>query len=272
MAKNNFIKNPNINLVYYSSIVISCLVLFTSFVGILYNSTIYSPSQQVGNLATDWTTLLIVFPVLLISMWLASRGHLLGFLFWPGALFYLVFVYLFYSIAVPFSWVFLLYVTLTALSGYTIIGIIGTIDAEKVKKNYIQQIPSKLVGGLLVFFGIGFLMLDLLDILEALNQTSTIELDTYVPWIVDFTVGIPILLISGVLMWQKKPLGYVLSPGLLIYSVLLDIGVTILYVFKWYYQEPDFEIDALITFFIVTVITLIPLYYYLKKPVAKEEI
>jgi hypothetical protein len=73
-------------------------------------------------------------------------------------------------------------------------------------------------------------------------------------------------------MWQKKPLGYVLSPGLLIYSVLLDIGVTILYVFKWYYQEPDFEIDALITFFIVTVITLIPLYYYLKKPVAKEEI
>lgn len=273
MTEQTFLKIQNVKLVYFFSIIISCLMVFTSFIGILFNSRIYTPSQQVANLATDWTTILIVFPVLIISMGLASRGYILGLLFWPSSLFYLVFVYLFYSIAVPFSWVFLLYITLTALSGYTIIGIIGLLDAEKIKKNYIEQIPPKFVGGILIIFGIGFLLLDLSDIIEVLNQTTTIELDTYVPWIIDFTVGVPILLIGGILMWKKEGLGYVMSPGLLLYSVLLDIGITILYVFKWYYNEPDFEIEALITFFIVTIITLIPLYYYLKNPeVIKESV
>ncbi len=56
-------------------------------------------------------------------MWIARRGSLIGLLFWPGALFYVLYTYAFYLIGVPFNALFLSYVALVALSAYTMIGI-----------------------------------------------------------------------------------------------------------------------------------------------------
>lgn len=266
---SDFIKS-NLKLQLISSFLVACLVFLTSSIGILNNRTIYTSSQQIGNLATDWTNLILALPILLISMLFVYKENVLGLLLWPSSLLYFVFVYLFYSISVPFSWTFLLFIIITSISGFTFLWIFTKIEGQAVHR-YFDEIPSKLVGGILVFFGIGFFLIDLVDIMGAVNQTNLVNLDDYVPWIVDFTIGIPILLIAGYLMWKKDELGYVLSPSLLLYMILLDIGVTILYIFKWVYQEPDFEVEALITFFLVSIITLIPLYYFFKKSFKGEK-
>ena len=270
MNEMNLPIKSKLNWAYFLSIIIAILTIIISLIGILNPSAIYTSSQRVGNVATDWTNLVIAIPVLLGSMWATYKGHLLGLLLWPSSLLFFVFVYLFYSIAVPFNWVFLPYLILASLSGYTVIGIFTTIEAQTVKKKYTSQIPTKLIGGVLLLFGIGFIMLDIIDIIVAFNQIIPVESDISAPWIVDFTVGVPLILIGGVLIIQKKALGYVFSPSLLLYLGMLDFGVSILYLFKWIYNEPDFEIGALIIFFIVALICFIPLLFFFKNSIRNK--
>ncbi len=42
-------------------------------------------------------------PILLGSMWVAHRGKLIGLLLWTGALFFVLYNYLAYVIALPLS-------------------------------------------------------------------------------------------------------------------------------------------------------------------------
>jgi len=264
MNEINLPIKSKLNWAYFFSIIIACLTIFISLIGILNPSAIYTSSQRVANIATDWTNIVIAIPILLGSMWATYRGHLLGLLLWPSSLLYIIFVYLFYSIAVPFNWVFLPYLILTSLSGYTVIGIFSNIKAQIVQEKYTSHIPTKLIGSVLLIFGIGFIILDIIDIIAALNQITPVESDIFTPWIVDFTVGVPLVIIGGVLILQKKALGYVFSPSLLLYLGMLDIGVSIFFLFKWIYNEPDFDIGALIIFFIVALICFIPLWYFFK--------
>lgn len=86
--------------------------------------------------------------------------------------------------------------------------------------------------GILLLFGFGFMIIHLIDIIEVLTEGTLIELEQFTPWVVDFTVAMPVVIVGGLFIILKKLLGFVLSPGLLLYLGLLDFRVTILYVFK----------------------------------------
>ena len=261
---NFFSDNTRFRAEFMSSTIILVLVFLVSLYGILYHDKIYSTSQNINNLATDWMNLLIIIPLFIISLLLVSKDNNIGLLLWPGILFYLVFIYLFYSIAISFQWISLLYLTITPLCGYTSIGIIGKMDSDKAYNFLTNRLPSSLTGGLLLLFGLFFLALDLVNIIGYLSNSSPLEIDQYTAWIVDFTVGIPLLLIGGFLLIQKKNLGYVLSLGLLLYIILLDFGVSVLYIFKWFFNEPDFDPGALIIFSVITLICFSPIYLFYK--------
>lgn len=248
---------------FISIIIIFILTSIATLLGIINGSFFYE-SQYIGNLATDWTTVLIILPLIIVTLFFSRKNNLLAILFLPGMLFYLVFVYFFYSIAVPFNWNFLLYIVITPLSGLTALSIIYKIDSDKVYEIYYSHIPSKFVGGLLILFGGLFLFLDIGDIINTLLQESNVTIITYTPWIVDFLFGIPIAIAGGILLLKKNKLGYVLGPGLLLYFIVLDFGVSILYVFYWYYNVPDFSFDAMIIFTVITLICLYPLRYFIK--------
>lgn len=261
MVNNIFLKNK-VTAEFISSISIICLVFIVSLAGIVYHDQIYSPIQNINNLATDWFNILIILPLLIATLFLISKNNLLALLLWPGLLLYFVFIYLFYLISISFQWISLSYLVITPLSGYTTIGIVGKINSEKTFGYLEQLVPTTFAGGLLILFGVFFILLDIGNIINSLDSQSIIPLDTYVPWIVDFTVGIPLLLIVGVIIIQKKQLGYVLGPGLLLYVILLDLGVSILYIFKWLYHEPDFDIFAMVIFSIITLVCIFPFYVY----------
>ena len=270
MSKNEimsiiFSNNIKFKAEFLSSIIILFLVFLVSLYGILFHDEIYSSAQNINNLATDWMNLLIIIPLFIITLWLVSKGNINGLLLWSGILFYLVFIYLFYSISISFQWTSLLYITITPLCGFTSIGIIGKMDSDEVHNFLANRLSTSLTGGLLLLFGLFFLALDLLNIIGYLSNSSTIEIDQYTALIVDFTVGIPLLLIGGILIIQKKNLGYVLSLGLLLYIILLDFGVSVLYIFKWFFNEPDFDPGALIIFSVITLICFFPIYLSYKK-------
>ena len=77
--------------------------------------------------------------VLIGSLWLARRGSLFGLLLWPGALLYVVYTYAIYSNGAPFSVLFLPYVALVGVAGFTAIALLAFIDGEAVRHVFVGE-------------------------------------------------------------------------------------------------------------------------------------
>lgn len=77
----------------------------------------------------------------------ARRGSLIGLLLWPGALFYLAYTYVHYLVGAPFSALFLGYVAIVALSAYTTIGLVASIDRDTARQRLSGAVRPRLVGG-----------------------------------------------------------------------------------------------------------------------------
>ena len=83
----------DLTLAYLMSGIVALIMSVASVAGLLYGSHIYPASQVSSNTGTDALNLVVGLPILLVSMWLARRGSLIGLLCWPGALFYILYVY-----------------------------------------------------------------------------------------------------------------------------------------------------------------------------------
>lgn len=212
-------------LAYVSSLAIAVIMAIVSIAGILYWNVIYPAPQASSSVGSDAFNLVVILPILLVSMWLAHRGSLIGLLFWPGALFYVLYIYTFYVIGVPFNALFLLYIVLAVLSAYTIIGLVASIDGDAARQRLASVVPRRAAGGVLIGLAILFIVMDAYAVMAALFSHTPVAIHTQVPWIVDLIVECPALLIGGVLLWRRTMLGYVAGAGLLLQIGALLIGV-----------------------------------------------
>ena len=73
-----------LTVVYALSLVIALLMAVASAAGLLYQTAVY-PTEELRNwvVANDIYNLVVGPPLLLVSMWLARRGKLIGLLCWP---------------------------------------------------------------------------------------------------------------------------------------------------------------------------------------------
>jgi hypothetical protein len=178
-----------------------------------------------GLLGQDVFNLVVALPLLLVTMWLALRGSLVGLLLWPGALFYGLYWYVLYLIGAPFSVLFLLYVPLVALSAYTIIALLSTIDAEQARQQLADIVPARIIGGILIVLALLTLAQDASGaFVTALAENAPIDPDARHVWISDLVLQAPAVLVGGVLLWRHEALGYVVGAGLLFQYVLSALG------------------------------------------------
>jgi uncharacterized membrane protein len=85
-----------------ATLIIALLMMILAAAGIVMQNVVY-PTEDLRQsfAANDWVNLLLGLPILLISLRLAWRGKLLGLLFWPGALFFVVYNAIAYVFALP---------------------------------------------------------------------------------------------------------------------------------------------------------------------------
>jgi hypothetical protein len=143
---------------------------------------------------------------------------------WPGALFYVVYVYTFYVLSVPLNALFLPYVLLVTLSAYTTIGLVASIDSATVQRRLSGRVPARTITGALIGIALLFTIVDTVMIGAALASGAAVDVTTHVSWIVDFVIELPALLLAGVLLWRHVALGYVAAPGLLLQGSVLNAG------------------------------------------------
>lgn len=210
-----------------STIVIAVLVLVASLLG-LFSSVPYSKEtenwllqargQDVGNI--------LAVVGLLISAYLAKKGSRRGFLIWLGTLFYLLYAYIIYAVAVHFNSLFLVYVAILGLTFFTILPNLmhGVDHFESGKVN-------KFASYTLVIIGLLFAMLWLSDLIPATitGETPQSVKDAGL-WVnpihvLDLSIVLPAFIATGYASLKHKKLGsYLLAPWLT-FSVLMGSSI-----------------------------------------------
>lgn len=212
----------SLTLVYAFSLVIALLMAGTAVAGLMLQATVY-PTEELRNwlVANDIFNLVVGVPLLLVTMWLARRGKLIGMLCWPGALFYVLYVYVAYVIGVPFGLLFLPHLVLATMSAYTLMGLVASIDGQAVRNRLNGSVPARTTGGILLALAVLIILRQLALIAAAVTSQAPVAPPELAQWIDDFAVGCPAFIVVGVELWRRKPLGYLGGAGLLLaYGVL----------------------------------------------------
>ncbi len=254
----------NLGLATIASLIVTIMMAGVSVAGIFYPDKIYQEDELLeAFIANDVVSLVIGVPILLLSMWLARRGKLIGLLFWPGALFYVGYNYFVYVFAMPLSWEYILYITLLALSLYTTISLVTSIDGEDVQRRLAGFVPERLAGGVLVSLSTLFLVRAIGEMVGALaNQTPVSDTELAL-LVVDFLMA-PAWIIGGVLLWRRQALGYVGGTGLLFQTSMLFIGLIMIMLLQPLLTDAAFSLIDIVVVFIMGLICFVPFVLFVR--------
>ena len=250
-------------LIRWSSLVIAVLAAAVSVAGIISGTSLYQTEEMLlQKVPTDLFTLLISVPVLLVSIWLARRGRLLGLLCWPAPLLYMLYIYIANAIGVPLGVLFLAYVAIAALSAYTLIGLVACIDAEAVRQRLAGAVPERAAGAILVVLSVLFSLMNLAYVVTALTGPAAAHPLEMPVWIVDFVVLAPAWILGGILLWRREPLGYVAGAGLLLVGCMLFLGAIISLVYTALYTASQIDWAGVVIMLVASLICVAPFALY----------
>ncbi len=254
----------NLTLIYVLSLIITILMAAASIAGLLCQTAVYPTNELLQSfLANDVANLLIGLPMLLGSMWFTRRGKLIGLLFWPGALFFVLYTYIVYVFAMPLSLAFFLHLVLVTLSLYTLVGLLTSIDAKAVQQKLANAVPERLAGGILAGLGTLFFLLVIGTVGNALINQAPISETELALHTADFLIT-PAWVVCGVLLWRREDFGYVAGLGLLFQASMLFIGVILVLLLRPLMTAvPSSLVDAVVIF-VMGLICFIPFALFIR--------
>jgi hypothetical protein len=227
----------DLTLAYALSFAVAAVLAVAAVGGLALQTSVYPTEELILSfLPVDVFHLAVGVPTLLGSMWLARRGQLIGLLCWPGALLYVLYSYVTNLIGAPFGVLFLPYVLLITLSAYATIAVVTSIDGEAVQQRLAGAVPARAAGAVLVGLTSLFVLMALADVVTALITRRPVGPSDLMLWVADLTTISPACLTGGVLLFQRRALGYVGGAGLLLAYSMLFIGLIPVMVFPALYS------------------------------------
>jgi hypothetical protein len=237
------------------------------FIEDLYRDTPSNAAQAVGQ---DLVTLVVAFPVLVVSAILAVRGSSRAHLVWLGVLVYLVYTYLTYALAIQFNPLFLVYVALLGCSLYALIGGLATTDFAGIKARFSRETPVRAVSIFLVVVAVLFYVQWLSEDVPALlagevpQGVIDSEAPTDIVHVLDMAWILPAMVLTASWLWRGRALGYALAGTLLSFLSLLVLAIMSMIVFEVLYGLAV-GMAAVFVFGSVFVISLGMLVWYLRE-------
>jgi hypothetical protein len=201
----------------------------------IYGSGLYryeSISFYAQAIAQDIVTLVIAVPLLIISLFMSSKGSMRGRVLLTGTLGYFLYTYASYSFLSAFNEAYLLYVALFSLSLFAVILSFMSISADELAAHIKDKYPRKGLGFFCLGVGSLIALMWLGRILPAIFQgTTPIGMDaasTLVIQSLDLGLIVPLGFISGILLLKKQNWGYLLGTVFLFKGTTLVIAVFVM--------------------------------------------
>lgn len=190
-----------------------------------------TPIAAVGFMAADVVTLILAIPLLVISTLSYRRGSLKGGFLLSGTLAYFLYNYGSLAFGSTYTNLFLVYVAIFSASLFGLILVLTSFDVPALPAHYSTRLPRRGISLFLIVSGVILLLVWLvLSILPALFQgTAPLEVafyTTFITAVVDIGIVAPVLIAAGVLLRRRAPIGYLLAPLLLVFTVTLGLNLT----------------------------------------------
>lgn len=210
------------------SLGIAALMIFGCAIALVRPTMMYPTKEMLrSSLPADLVNLLGM-PVLLISIWFARKGKLVGLLLWPGVLLYLLYHDVAFLFARTFGVLFLLHLVLATMNFCAMASLVLSVDGNAVQQRLAGRVPEKVGAGVLVGFGVLFFVWAIIVMVTALVQRTPIDASELAVRSTDVLLS-PSWIIGGLLLWRRKVLGYVVGLGLLFQASMLFIGLISLF-------------------------------------------
>lgn len=234
------------------------LMATASLAGLVSPATLY-PTEALRRsfLANDVVNVFIGLPVLLGSAWAARRGRRLGLLVWPGALVYVLYNYLAYTVALPLDAPAVVYLALVALSAFGLFRLITSLDAPAVQRQLAGAVPERLAGGVLA--GLGSLFC-----LRALSQLVSAPTGPELGVLVADLLTTPLWVIGGVLLWRRQALGYAVGLGLLFQGSLLFVALLVFFLLQPLVTAAPFALTDFVVIAVMGLVCFVPFGLFLR--------
>ncbi len=215
--------------------------------------------------AQDYVTIFLGIPLLAVSLILAGKNSFRGKLLLTGTLGYFLYTYISYCFLVSFNQLFLIYVSLFALSLYAFIYAFLELDVAAIKEHFTEKYPAKgiavfllIIAAMLVFMWSG-------KILPAMDgKTAPAGLEIYTTLVIqamDLALIVPAAVFAGIALLRKKAIGYALASIVVMKGLTMFTAVSVM-AFVLYFTGADispvelivFPVPAFINIFVTVVI------------------
>lgn len=252
------------------TLAVALLMALTSLAGWFLAPSLYPTSSALDAFpVNDLTNLVIGLPILPLSMALAARGKLLGLLFWPGALLYVIYNYIAYLVGVPLGVVTLSYAALIVLSTWAIFDLMRQIDSRAVRQRLQGKVFERWCGGVLFGFGALFGLRALAVIAEGLIRPRPIPPPELGVLLADLILGALAILV-GIQLFRRERLGYALGPGLLFQTSMLFLGLIVFLLLQPALTGTPLALADLVVVAVMAAVFSLPLVLLVRRVVATD--
>jgi hypothetical protein len=144
---------------------------------------------------------------------------------------YTFYEFVIYSLAVHFNALFLAYCATLGVSFFALAGMAVRLLGEDVTRWYAEKPPVRTAGFFLIGVGLLFAMAWLGDVVPALLHGTTPEsvskagVPTNPVYVIDLSMVLPLHVVAGVALLQRRRLGYTLAPIVLSFGVLMALSI-----------------------------------------------
>ncbi len=218
------------------SVLVAFLVLIASSAGIFVKS-IYAretTSWAVQGIGQDIVNLVTVL-ALFIAVYFVNKGSVKAVLVWGGILLYLMYAYVIYAFDVHFNSLFLVYVAILGLSFYALVGSVIHLHLDRLQSSFSANTKARSVSIFLLLLGVVFYLLWLSEDIPALltgkipQSVTAASLPTNPVHVLDLGLYLPAMLITAMLLWRRKLLGYLLASPFLVFSILTGTAIFVIF-------------------------------------------
>lgn len=183
-----------------------------------------------GYRGADLVSFGIVVPLLAWATLAARRRSVRALLLWLGAMSYVTYQYG-YAFAYGWNRLFLVYLVLLSLSGFTVARALIGLDPTAVAERFDRRTPTGGIARYLWFLGISLGLMELGLLVPTLftGDVPQIVTDTAHPtspvFILDLGLVVPLTLLGARWIGRRRPWGFVAAPIMLAKGVGVGLGL-----------------------------------------------
>ena len=214
------------------SVLVAFLVLIASSAGLFLKSLYARETMSwTGQTFGQDIANLVAAVALFIAVYFVNKGSVKAFLVWIGVLLALLYAYVIYAFDIHFNSLFLVYVAIVGLSFYALVGSMIHLHLDNLQPYFVATTKARPVSVFLLLVAVLFALLWLSEDIPALltgkipPSVTENGLLTNPVHVLDLGLLLPAMIITSILLWRRKLLGYLLAIPLLVFSILTGIGI-----------------------------------------------